>query len=26
MLARIQPIAPTRIAAAFDHEDWVFEA
>ena len=25
MLPRIQPINPSRIASAFDHEDWVFE-
>ena len=25
MLPRISPINPTRIAAAFDHEDWIFE-
>jgi bifunctional non-homologous end joining protein LigD len=25
MLPRIQPIAPVRIAAPFDHNDWVFE-
>ena len=25
MLPRIAPINPTRIAAPFDHQDWVFE-
>jgi len=25
MLPRIQPINPTRIAAPFDHQDWIFE-
>jgi hypothetical protein len=25
MLPRVQPINPSRIAAAFDHPDWVFE-
>jgi len=25
MLPRIRPINPSRIAAAFDYEDWVFE-
>jgi bifunctional non-homologous end joining protein LigD len=25
MLPRIQPINPSRIAAAFDHPDWIFE-
>src|SRR4029077_5634027 len=25
MLPRIIPIAPTRIQAPFDHQDWVFE-
>jgi ATP-dependent DNA ligase len=24
-LPRVQPINPTRIAAAFDHKDWIFE-
>jgi ATP-dependent DNA ligase len=25
MLPRIHPLNPSRIASAFDHEDWVFE-